>query len=192
MKKIRNYLFRNFLDEDEVILDLAHSHIIILKYALLKPLFFGIAIPVIIYFAFPIPQIALVAIIWGLVGLYGIILKVIDWYYDVWIMTNSGVIAVHRNGYFDISTQRIDYHLIDDISYQIKGFAAMMLDFGDITIDKMVASVSVVLKDAPHPKKLERKITQYKERFVSDKTIRDHDELKTLLADMISAHVHKK
>ncbi len=188
MKKIRNYLFRNYLDEGEKILDVAHSHIIILKFSMAKPTFFGIIIPLVIYLAFPIPQVALVTVIWGLIGLYGLFFKFIDWYYDAWVITNQGVITIHRNGYFDVSSQRVDYHLIDDISYQIKGFLATMLNFGDITLDKLVASNAIVLKEAPNPKKLERKIARYKEKYVAEKTMHDHNELKNLLAEMITSH----
>ncbi|MDA1061108.1 MAG: hypothetical protein O3B47_04940 [bacterium] len=188
MKKIRDYLYRNYLEDGEKILDTAHAHIIILKFSMAKPMFFGVIIPVLIYLIFPIPQVALVAGIWVLVGVYGLIMSFLDWYYDVWLITDQGVVSITRNGYFDMTTQRMDYHLIDDISYQVKGFLATMLNFGDITLDKLVARNAMVLKEAANPKRLERLISKYKEKYVTEKTMHDHNELKSLLAEMITSH----
>lgn len=186
LMKFREFVFRGYLDDGEKIFDIAHKHIITFKVKAAKVTFFGLLLPLALYLLFPSPKIALVSIVWGLVGFGGIIFHFIDWYYDCWLITNVGVIAFHRNGFFDVSTQRVDYHLVDDISYTFKGVLQTVMKYGDITIDKLVTGRGVMLQDAANPKKLERKISQYKERFVNAKAVKDHEQLKGMLADMIS------
>jgi hypothetical protein len=188
--KMKNWIFNRFLDDDERIIFIAHRHILILKINSAKPMFFGIIIPTLLYLLFP--QAVVLFFIWGLIGLFGIIYEFIDWYYDVWLLTNVGVIDVERNGFFDITSTRIDYHMIEGTSYNIKGFWATLFNYGDITIDKLGAQTSVVLKDASNPKKLERRVMNLQETFVFDKSIRDHNALKGMLSDMISYHVQNK
>lgn len=190
MKKIRDYLFRNYLDSDsdERILDVAHKHIILLKYSAGKSLLLGIAAPIFLYVLFPFRQVAVIAVVWGIVGIVGVIYHFVDWYFDAWLITDQGIVSIKRNGFFDVTTQKVDYHLIEDISYTIKGFTRTLLNFGDITIDRMSANTSVMLCDAANPKKLERKINAYRDKFVTERSVRDHEQLKSMLSDMIAYH----
>jgi len=187
-KRKKSYpLFNSFLDEGEVIMDIVHRSLIVFYNDSAKVLFFGIFLPILGYWIFP--SLALGFIIWGLVGLFGMVYHFIDYYYDVWILTNVGVIDIDRKGIFDITTTRIEYHMIEGTSYNIKGFVQTMFQFGDITIDKLGAQTSVVLKDAINPRQLERKVMQYQDQFISQKSFRDHNALKDMLSNMIAYHV---
>lgn len=126
---------------------------------------------------------------WAFFGVCGLIYHFIDWYFDVWLLTTLGVIDIERNGLFDITSTRIEYHMIEGIAYNIKGFLQTLFNYGDITIDKLGAKTSVVLRNAASPKKLERKVMSYQEKYVYEKSIRDHQALKTMLSDMIAYHV---
>ena len=79
--------------------------------------------------------------------------------------------------------------MIEGIAYTISGFWRTLLNFGDITIDKIGAKTSVVLKDAANPKKLERKVMAFQEKYVSERSIKDHQNLKDMLANMIAYHM---
>lgn len=188
--KFRDRIFSSFLDEGEKILHVAHRHIIIFKIDAAKPLFFGIVIPIVLYLFFP--QVWPLFLIWGIVGIFAIFYCFVDWYYDAWLLTNTGVIDVERNGLFDITATRIEYHMMEGMSYTIKGVLQTFLNFGDITIDKLGAQTFVVLKDAASPKKLERLVMKYQEKFVNERSVRDHHTLKGMLSDMIAYHVQNE
>ena len=79
--------------------------------------------------------------------------------------------------------------MIEGIGYKIKGFWQTVFNFGDVTIDKLGAHTSIVLLDAGNPRGVERKVMRYQEKFLKSKSIRDHDTLKGMLAEMISYHV---
>jgi len=187
MKFNKNTLFEKFLDDGEKILYVAHRHFLIFKFDSAKTIAFGLMLPALLYIIFP--NFLLFAIGWGILGLLRMGYHFIDWFYDVWILTNSGIIDIERNGMFDITSTRVDYHMIEGISYNIKGLIQTIFRYGEITIDKLGAQTAVVLKDAASPKKLERKILKYQEKFVHSKSIRDHDSLKSMLSDMIAYHV---
>ncbi|MFA5947660.1 MAG: hypothetical protein WC806_01645 [Candidatus Gracilibacteria bacterium] len=187
MSNISDLFFRGHLDEDEKIIVVIHRHPIILFNASLKVFFFGVIIPVAFYFMFP--SVLYVAIAWGIGGFFGMLYHIIDWYFDVWLITNTGVIDIDKNGLFEKSSTRIEYHMIEGIAYTIKGFWATVLNYGDIQIDKISTATTVILHDAASPKRIERQIMKYQEEYVTDKSIRDHNVLKNMLAEMLSYHM---
>lgn len=185
--KLPNYFFKQFLDPGEKILYVAHKHILVLKLTAAKSTFLGITLPIILFFIFP--KAILLFAVWALIGAGIFFFHVFDWYFDAWLLTTSGVVDIQRNGFFDITTTRVDYHMVEGISYTIKGVIPTIFNYGKITVDKIGAKTSVVLEDAASPKKIEQKVLKYQQRYVNDKSIRDHDALKTMLSEMIAYHV---
>jgi hypothetical protein len=188
--KLRNRIFARFLDDGEKVLHVAHRHISIFLYKSFKAFFFGLAIPTVLYFLFP--NLLIAWIIWGGVGLFGIIYHFLDWYFDVWLLTNSGIIDIERNGFFDITTTKIEYHMLEGVSYTVKGFWRTIFNFGEITVDKLGGKNSIVLEDAIKPKKLESKVLKYQDKFVVDRSVRDHQALKNMLSEMIAYHAQNQ
>ncbi len=186
-KKKKFYFYARYLDDGERILDVVHRHIIMLKVSSAKTSFFGIMLPIVVYLFFP--QLLLVVLIWIAFGLFGLFYHFVDWYFDCWILTNFGVVDLDKEGLFNMTATRVEYHMIEGISYTIKGFWNTVLNAGDITIDKLGAKTSVVLLDATHPQQIERKIMDYQERYVAERSVRDHQVLKDMLADMIAYHI---
>lgn len=189
-KEKKYYLFTSYLDDGERIIHVAHKHIIILKVKGAKAMFFGILLPVVLFLLFP--GIALVWSIWIFVGLCSMFYNFMDWYYDAWLLTNFGVISLEGEGIFDITATRVEYHMIEGISYSIKGFWRNLINFGDITLDKLGTKTSMSLQDAASPQKLERRIMNYQQKYVTERSIRDHQALKDMLADMIAYHVQNE
>ncbi len=186
-KKKKFYFYARYLDDGEKIVDVAHRHIFTLKIKSSKTSFFGIILPIIFYLFFPGAWI--VSVIWICVGLFGLFHHFIDWYFDCWLLTNYGVVDLDREGLFSMTSTRVEYHMIEGISYSIKGFLNTVFNIGDITIDKLGAKTSVVLLDAAHPQELERKIMDFQEKYVAERSVRDHHALKDMLADMIAYHI---
>lgn len=188
--KLTDRLFRSYLDDGEKIVHIGHRHLLIFKLDAVKPFFFGIFVPALLYLLFP--KFLLAFVIWGAVGVFGVFYAFVDWYFDVLLLTNIGVIDVERHGLFDVTLTRIEYHMIEGTAYTVKGFWPTILNYGDVTVDKLGAKTSIILKDATRPKRLERKILQCQEQFVYERSIRDHHALKDMLSEMIAYHVHNE
>ena len=182
--------YAGYVDEGERILHIGHRHILILKIEAAKTSFFGVALPVLAILLFP--QYIVAIGIWLAVGLFGIVYHFLDWYYDAWLLTNIGVIDIKREGFFDVTTTRIDYHMIEGIAYTISGIIPTLFNYGDITIDKLGAKTSVMLRDAANPRNLERVVMKFQEQYIYERSVRDHQALKTMLSDMIAYHVHNQ
>lgn len=186
--KLRDYFFGEYLDKDEKIFYVAHRHIIFLKVDTSKVGLFGFIIPILLYLFFP--QLLLLAIIWMAVAALVYVYYFITWYYDAWIITNQGVIDVQQVGFWGYTTTRVEYHMIEGLSYTVAGFWPMIFNYGTITIDKLGAQTKLVLENASNPKKVERMVLKYQEQYVSKRAVRDHAALKGLLSEMISYHVN--
>lgn len=185
--KLTHRLFASHLDDGERIIDTAHRHFFIFLRDSKKVWLIGVALPtVLLYF---LPKVLIIALCWWGVALFGLAYHFLDWFSDAWLITNVGVIDIERHGLFSRNSTRVDYHMIEGISYNIDGFMPTVLGYGDITLDKLGVQTSLVLKDAAHPKLIERKILKFQERFVRDRSIRDHNVLKDMLSEMIAYHV---
>jgi hypothetical protein len=187
---IRYILYRRHLDEGEEIYDVAYRHWLILKKKVWKPFLFCILPSVLLYIF--LPMLWPVVIPWFAFGIAWYILKFFEWYYDCLLITNIGLIDIERRGVFDNTSKRIEYHMIDGISYQITGFLPTVLNYGDMIIDKLGAGVQINLKDAANPRRVDRTIMKHQEKFVKSKSFTDHESLKGMLAEMIATHANKK
>ena len=184
---LKYVLYQRHLDEGEEIYDVVHRHWLILKVKVWKAATFGLIPPVILFFFFPAfwPLLFL----WFLVGLAAYIMKFLEWYFDCLLVTNIGLIDIERRKIFYNTSKRIEYHMIDGISYTVQGFLPTLLNYGDIIVDKMGSGVQINLSDASNPRKVDRTIMKFQEKFIQDKSFTDHETLKGMLSEMIASHV---
>lgn len=188
MKKFRDIIFKSYLEDGERILEVARRHILVLKIQAAKSSFFGIMVPLFLWFL--IPQGKIIFSIWIGVGLFGVFYHYLNWYYDVWLVTNKGIVDIERQGFFDVKATRVDYHLVQDITVTIKGVWQTLFNYGDVTLDRLVSSAAVILKDAANPKRLERVLKANQAKYVGEKSVKDHEKLKGMLSEMIAYHVN--
>jgi len=186
-EKISSYLFAGHLVDGEKIIYVAHKHFFILIKDSFKSTFLTIFLPIVFYFLFP--ELIFWALLWLGLGAVLFIYHFIDWYFDAWLLTNNGIVDVEWNGIFDRNSARVEYHMIEGVGSNIKGFWQTVLNYGDITIDKIGANTAIVLHNAEKPSHVEQLVLKYQEKFVTDKSFRDHNALKSMLSDMIVYHL---
>lgn len=184
--KIRYLLYNRHLDEGEEIFDVVRRHWLILKLKIWKSTTFGIIPPIVIFYFFPL--FFIVCLVWLIAGVVHFVIKYMEWYYDCLLITNVGIIDIERRGIFDNTSKRIEYHMIDGISYTIQGFLPTVLNYGDIVIDKMGMGLQINLSDAANPRKVDRTIMKHQEEYIRGKSFTDHETLKGMLAEMIATH----
>ena len=178
------------MDEGEEVCDVAYRHWLVLKKKLWKPFTFCL-LPSVVLFVF-VPFTWPVLLIWFGVGVFWYALKFFEWYFDCLLITNVGIIDIERRGIFDNTSKRIEYHMIDGVSYTIAGFLPTVLNYGDLVIDKLGAGMQINLKDCGNPRRVDRSIMKHQERFVKSKSFTDHEALKGMLAEMIANHAQNK
>lgn len=180
-------MFDDYLDDEEEILFIAHRHLFIMARDFARLLVIHIALPFAIWLFFP--QMFWIYVGWAVIGFIRILLVIQDWYYDCWLVTNLGVIGVEWTGYFERASDRVEYQSIEGVSYKIKGVIPTMFNYGNITLAKLGGPSTVTLKDCYYPKRTEKNIVKYQEKFLTRKNFTDQGVLKQLLSDLVATHV---
>lgn len=186
MNRIRDFLYRSYLGDGEKIIFVIHRHIFLQMTDFFKIIFFGLLLPVFVWWLFP--QVAVITTVWIFIGVIRFIYEFFDWYYDVWLVTNVSIIEIMWEGFFQKSSARIEYHIVQGMGYEVKGFIRTIFNYGDITIEKFTGTPSV-FKGALWPKRKIERLGAAQEEFVKHKNYRDHHALQNLLADLLQQHV---
>ncbi len=183
---LRDYLYGSYLAEGEKIQFVIHRHIFMQCKDFFRIGFFGIFLPLFGWWLFP--KIMLFAAVWLSIGVLRFGYEFFDWYYDVWLVTNASIVEIMWKGFFEKSSARIEYHIIQGIGYEVKGFWRTLFNFGTVALDKF-AGVASVFDGAVNPKKKVEMLTQAQEQFVTNKSFRDHRALQGILTDLLQRHV---
>jgi hypothetical protein len=178
-----NIFYRSHLNPGETILHVAHVHPFTIYKDFIKHFFFGIALPGLFYILMP-PLIYL----WGgwvALGLISLFLFFLDWYFDALLITNQSLIDLQWEGVFHRSSTRIEYHTVEGVSYELNGFWAVILNYGNLSIERLGVGQPVGVDQVANPKSVEREILNAQNEFMKNKNFRDHHTLKDLLAGML-------
>ncbi len=176
-------MFRGYLNPGEKILYVAHVHPFTIYKSFIKHLFFGFLLPGFFYLMMPPLWPALA--IWGGIGALYMLHFYLDWYFDAILVTNQTLVDLEWTGIFKRSAARIEYHTIEGVAYEVDGFFATVLNYGDIVIDRIGAGQQIGLKNVSLPKTTEREIMDAQNEFMKHKALREHQTLKDMLAGML-------
>ncbi len=88
----------------------------------------------------------------------------IDYYLDVWIITNERIIDVRQEGFFAriISEQRL--YRVQDVTSEIQGFFPTIFKYGNVYIQTAGSKQRFFFSEIPHPDKVRDDIIKLAER----------------------------
>ncbi len=96
----------------------------------------------------------------------------LDYYLDVWIVTNHRILNIELNGLFKRTVTEIKLFRIQDVTTEQVGFLAHVFDYGDVHVQSAGTRPRVVFEEVPHPNKVAHQLTQlvawYKKAYPSD------------------------
>ncbi|MFT7184235.1 MAG: hypothetical protein ACI9QC_000573 [Oceanicoccus sp.] len=176
--------FRNLLNKGEDIQYVGHTHPFVIYPKLFKIMFLGMVMPGVAYALFPLAPFSLLWGAWAGMGILLFAYRVLQWYLDVWIVTNLGVIDHEWNSFIDQATTRIEYGNIEGISHEIKGFWGTVLRFGDLQVEHM-SGEPISIEKVASPRKIERHIIANQTNFMRKQNFEDHGKLKDLLVNLL-------
>lgn len=186
MKKVAQALFKPHLEPGEEIIDVFHRHPFVMLPSLGRILFFAFLVPLFLYYMFP--EFVLFFALWMLAGVIRIIYLVFNWYHDALLATSVSLLKTYWNGFFDRSSSRLEYPMMEGISYTIQGFRRTVFNYGHVHVNRSGGSSLLELPDAINPPKVERLILTQQEKFTSSQGMQDSETLKSLLVTMIREH----
>ena len=101
----------------------------------------------------------------------------VDYYLDIWIITNERLLDIEQIGFFNRVVSELDLKRIQDITSRVRGVSPTIFGFGNIHIQTAAEKSNFNMKAIPHPVTVRRKITQlYKAAKEKDRFIFKDDE----------------
>ena len=75
----------------------------------------------------------------------------IDYYFDVWIITNERVINIEQKGLFVRSVSELKFSRIQDVTSEVRGMLPTILNFGDVKVQTASDEDFFLFRQVPDP-----------------------------------------
>jgi len=75
----------------------------------------------------------------------------IDYYLDIWIVTNDRIVDIEQFGLFSRSISEVDLFRIQDVTSYVKGFFPTFFNYGDLHIKTASSNIEIVFKQIRDP-----------------------------------------
>lgn len=168
-QNVQQTAFPGQLPGEKTISILRRHQIILFWFALYLTVM--ISLPFFVYnifdFLFGISLIgAMRAIFFFLVGLHLLFTAIlgffafIDYYLDVWIITDQRILSIEQKGLFNRIINEVRYERIQDITSVVPGLFATYFKYGNILIQTAAEKERMILKQIPDPIETRRLISE--------------------------------
>ncbi len=78
----------------------------------------------------------------------------IDFYLDLWIVTNDRIVDIEQFGLFSRTISELDLFRIQDVTTDTQGLFATVFKYGDVVIKTASTNTSIVFKKVRDPNKI--------------------------------------
>lgn len=181
-KRYKNYTFKGKRNGEEIILLLRrHWLVLLLEFV---PLMFFLAGIIILHFlatgVFDFLQLQIDKVYLQLAEsflfmIFWIILFIvwIDYYLDVWIVTNQRVINIEQVRLFSRQVSELEHSKIQDVTSEVKGVIPTFFRFGYVHIQTAGERARFVFKQVPNPVQTRNIIMQLQKHAVLEQKKRE-------------------
>ncbi|HCU70736.1 MAG TPA: hypothetical protein DIC35_03190 [Candidatus Moranbacteria bacterium] len=111
----------------------------------------------------------------------------IDYYFDVWIITNKRIINIEQKGLFSREISELELDKIQDVSAHVSGIIPTFLDYGDVFVQTAGERERFIFKKISAPyatKDLIMSLEKTNEkRIEKERAVSEAQELKSALQD---------
>ena len=87
-----------------------------------------------------------------------------DYYLDVWYITTKRVVDIDQKGVFYREVSSLQYDKIQDITIDVRGLFATLLEYGDIHIETAGENRKILIRNASHPEEVKNIILMQTKR----------------------------
>lgn len=184
-------LFSRHVEEDEVVSRIVHAHWMAGIKGLLLPTV-SFLLSVFILSAHPTRFFFYGVSLWSIVSLVWWMRNFCDWYLDVWIITDHGIISIEWMGWFHRQSTRILYSDVQGVSYEIHGLEGTLLRYGTVSVEKISTGSAVSFPSVPRPKAVVSLILRNAEEYVHAKNLKNAKQVQEILAEFVSREIHAR
>lgn len=75
----------------------------------------------------------------------------LDYYFDTWIITSERVINIEQKGLFLRQVSELKYSKVQDVTTNVSGFFATLLNFGDVHVQTAAEEERFRFRQIPDP-----------------------------------------
>jgi len=93
----------------------------------------------------------------------------VDYYLDVWVITDRRVVNVEQKGLFMREVSELRYNKIQDITTEVHGIIPTVLHYGDVYVQTAGTQPRFLFHNVPYPDKIKEKLVKLQ------KHMRKHD-----------------
>ncbi|MDO8648987.1 MAG: hypothetical protein Q7R81_04365 [Candidatus Peregrinibacteria bacterium] len=179
------FLFGKHLDDDETITLLVHKHWLVGVRFLVWPTISFFLSWVVLFYA-PTKLVFYIVTLWSIGSLVWWIRNFFDYYLDVWIITDHGVIDLDWHGWFHRTSTRVLYSDVQGVSYEIQGFVGTVLRYGAVSVEKISTGMAITLSHVQQPRAVESLILRNMETYLHSKNLKDARHVQELLAGFVA------
>lgn len=84
----------------------------------------------------------------------------VDYYLDVWVVTNERIINMEQNGLFSRTVAEQNLHRVQDVTSEMKGMVPTFLNYGTVYIQTAGEQQRFIFKEISDPAGVARKISK--------------------------------
>lgn len=78
----------------------------------------------------------------------------IDYYLDIWIVTNQRIVNIEQKGLFHREISELRLENVQDLTTEVSGFVATFFDYGDLYVQTAGKRERFIFKSIPHPERV--------------------------------------
>jgi len=100
----------------------------------------------------------------------------IDYYLDVWIVTNKRILNIEQKGLFHrvVSEQRL--YRVQDVTSELKGILPTLFNYGTVHIQTAAEKSRFVFKQVPDPRHIAKKVMMMAEQSKKFKWVMEEEK----------------
>ena len=87
----------------------------------------------------------------------------IDFYLDLWIVTNDRIVDIEQHGLFSRTISELDLYNIQDVTVETSGFFATMFKYGNLDVKTSSDNSQIIFRDIPNPNEVRQALIELAE-----------------------------
>lgn len=106
------------------------------------------------------PVLVLIGSVFYLSAYLFFYIRFIDYYLDLWIVTNSRIIDIAQNGLFDRIITELELSRIQDVTTDVRGVFGTIFHYGDLIVTTASNTNSIIFHQIPYPDVVRQRLIQ--------------------------------
>lgn len=82
----------------------------------------------------------------------------IDYYLDIWIVTNDRIVDVEQFGLFSRTISELDLFRIQDVTTDVHGFFPTFFNYGDVSVKTASQNLDIIFRNVSNPNHIRQQL----------------------------------